>query len=111
MEWFEGMARAARKTGGELVLHIARLTWNHPATARLRGGVTAAFGVALAAAFATYNAADPRLAATPVVILTASLDHDHTTGDFASLGVQDWIVKTSQGWVERLHEAAERYAR
>ncbi|HEY0646555.1 DNA translocase FtsK [Phenylobacterium sp.] len=55
------MARAARKTGGELVLHIARLTWNHPATARLRGGVTAAFGVALAAAFATYNAADPSL--------------------------------------------------
>jgi S-DNA-T family DNA segregation ATPase FtsK/SpoIIIE len=55
------MARAARKTGGELVLHIARLTWSHPATARLRGGVTAAFGVALAAAFATYNAADPSL--------------------------------------------------
>jgi len=55
------MARVARKTGGELVLHIARLTWSHPATARLRGGVTAAFGVALAAAFATYNAADPSL--------------------------------------------------
>jgi S-DNA-T family DNA segregation ATPase FtsK/SpoIIIE len=63
------MARAARKTGWELVLHIAKLTWSHPATARLRGGVTAAFGVALAAAFATYNAADPSLnaagAATP----------------------------------------------
>jgi len=55
------MARAARKTGGELALHIARLTWNHPATARLRGGVTAAFGAALAVAFATYNAADPSL--------------------------------------------------
>jgi DNA segregation ATPase FtsK/SpoIIIE, S-DNA-T family len=55
------MARVARKTGGELVLHIARLTWSHPATARLRGGVTAAFGVALATAFATYNAADPSL--------------------------------------------------
>jgi len=55
------MARAARKTGGELALHIARLTWNHPATARLRGGLTAAFGAALAVAFATYNAADPSL--------------------------------------------------
>ncbi|TAJ71243.1 MAG: DNA translocase FtsK [Phenylobacterium sp.] len=55
------MARAARKTGGELALHIARLTWNHPATARLRGGVTAAFGAALAVAFATYSAADPSL--------------------------------------------------
>ncbi|WP_296597208.1 DNA translocase FtsK [Phenylobacterium sp.] len=55
------MARAARKTGGELALHIARLTWGHPATARLRGGVVAAFGAALAVAFATYNAADPSL--------------------------------------------------
>lgn len=61
------MARAARKTGGELALHIARLTWSHPATARLRGGLTAAFGAALAVAFATYSAADPSLnAAGPV---------------------------------------------
>ncbi|HET6971373.1 MAG TPA: DNA translocase FtsK 4TM domain-containing protein [Phenylobacterium sp.] len=55
------MARAARKTGLELLAHIAGLAWRHPATARLRGGVTAAFGVALAAAFATYDAADPSL--------------------------------------------------
>ncbi len=55
------MARAARKTGGELVLHIARLAWSHPATARLRGGLVAALGVALAAAFATYSPADPSL--------------------------------------------------
>ncbi|MBL8771680.1 MAG: DNA translocase FtsK 4TM domain-containing protein [Phenylobacterium sp.] len=61
------MARVARKTGWELALHIGSLTWRHPATARLRGGVTAAFGVALAAAFATYNAADPSLnAASPL---------------------------------------------
>jgi len=61
------MARAARKTGGELALHIARLTWNHPATARLRGGLVAALGAALAVAFATYSAADPSLnAAGPV---------------------------------------------
>ncbi len=66
------MARAARKTGGELALHIARLTWNHPATARLRGGVTAAFGAALAVAFATYSAADPSLnAAGPTEPLNA----------------------------------------
>jgi S-DNA-T family DNA segregation ATPase FtsK/SpoIIIE len=55
------MARAARKTGAELMLHIAGLAWRHPATARLRGGLTAAFGVALAASFATYDAADPSL--------------------------------------------------
>lgn len=55
------MARAARKTGMELVWHIAGLAWAHPSAARLRGGVVAAFGVALAVAFATYNAADPSL--------------------------------------------------
>jgi S-DNA-T family DNA segregation ATPase FtsK/SpoIIIE len=66
------MARAARKTGGELVLHIARLIWRHPATARLRGGVIAALGVILAIAFATYNAADPSLnAAGPGVASNA----------------------------------------
>jgi len=55
------MARVARKTGLDLVWHIAGLAWAHPSAARLRGGVTAAFGVALAVAFATYNAADPSL--------------------------------------------------
>ncbi|HEY8615310.1 DNA translocase FtsK [Phenylobacterium sp.] len=55
------MARAARKTGMELFWHIAGLAWSHPSTARLRGGFTAAAGVAAAVAFATYNAADPSL--------------------------------------------------
>jgi S-DNA-T family DNA segregation ATPase FtsK/SpoIIIE len=55
------MARAARKTGMALVGHIAGLAWSHPGTARLRGGVIAAAGAALAVAFATYNPADPSL--------------------------------------------------
>jgi S-DNA-T family DNA segregation ATPase FtsK/SpoIIIE len=55
------MARTARKTGGELALHIARLAWSHTATARLRGGLVAACGVALAVAFATYSPTDPSL--------------------------------------------------
>ena len=55
--------------------------------------------------------ADTRLAALPVVILTACSDTDGTTGEFATLGVQDWIVKASEKWVERLLAAAERYAR
>ena len=38
------MARAARKTGLELGLHIAGLAWTNPTTARLRGGVIAASG-------------------------------------------------------------------
>ena len=45
----------------ELALHIARLMWSHSATARLRGGLVAAFGVALATAFITYNPDDPSL--------------------------------------------------
>lgn len=55
------MARAARKSGVELGLHVARLAWTHPLTARLRGGLLAAAGVAVALALATYNAADPSL--------------------------------------------------
>jgi S-DNA-T family DNA segregation ATPase FtsK/SpoIIIE len=55
------MARAARKTGMALVGHIAGLAWAHPGAARLRGGLTAAVGAALAATFATYNPADPSL--------------------------------------------------
>jgi S-DNA-T family DNA segregation ATPase FtsK/SpoIIIE len=61
------MARVARKTGLELGLHIAGLAWTHPTTARLRGGVIAAAGIAFAIALATYNAADPSLnAASPL---------------------------------------------
>ncbi len=55
------MARAARKTGVELVLHIVRLAWRHPGAARLRGGVTAAFGAALATAIFAYDPLDPSL--------------------------------------------------
>jgi S-DNA-T family DNA segregation ATPase FtsK/SpoIIIE len=55
------MARTARKRGLDLGLHIAGLAWSHPTTARLRGGMVAAFGVCLAVALATYNASDPSL--------------------------------------------------
>ena len=67
------MARAARKTGVELAWHIAVLAWAHPNTARLRGGLVAACGVALAVAFATYNAADPSLNAASLVAPTNAL--------------------------------------
>ena len=58
------MARAARKTGLELTLHIAKLAWRHPTTARLRGGLVAVSGVFLAVALATYNVADSSLNAS-----------------------------------------------
>jgi S-DNA-T family DNA segregation ATPase FtsK/SpoIIIE len=60
------MARVARKQGMDLFAHIAGLAWSHPATARLRGGLTAAVGVLLAVAFATYNPIDPSLNAASV---------------------------------------------
>jgi S-DNA-T family DNA segregation ATPase FtsK/SpoIIIE len=69
------MARTARKRGLELGLHIAGLAWGHPTTARLRGGMVAAFGVCFAVALATYNVSDPSLnaatGATPVNALGA----------------------------------------
>ncbi|MDB5444062.1 MAG: cell division protein FtsK, partial [Phenylobacterium sp.] len=58
------MARAARKTGMAWAMQVAGLAWSHPHTARMRGGFTVAAGVGLAAAFATYNPADPSLNAT-----------------------------------------------
>jgi S-DNA-T family DNA segregation ATPase FtsK/SpoIIIE len=67
------MARAARKTGMALIGHIAGLAWTHPGTARLRGGVTAAAGAALAVAFATYNPADPSLNAANLAAPTNAL--------------------------------------
>src|SRR3954470_22877476 len=60
------MARVARKTGMAWAAQVAGLAWSHPHTMRMRGGFTAAAGVGLALAFATFNPADPSLnAASP----------------------------------------------
>jgi S-DNA-T family DNA segregation ATPase FtsK/SpoIIIE len=67
------MARTARKTGLDLGLHIAALAWGHPNTARMRGGMLAALGVATAVAFSTYNAADPSLNAATAASPTNAL--------------------------------------
>src|SRR3954470_20721886 len=80
------MARAARKTGMALVAHIAGLAWSHPGTARLRGGITAAAGAALAVAFATYNAADPSLNAASAAPPTNALGAPGAA--LADIGVQ-----------------------
>ncbi len=55
------MARAARRTGLDMAMELAAWAWSQPFSARLRGGVVAASGVALIAAFATWNSADPSL--------------------------------------------------
>ena len=80
------MARTARKTGMALAGHIAGLAWNHPGTARLRGGVVAASGAALAVAFTTYNAADPSLNAAGPAAPVNALGAPGAT--LADLGVQ-----------------------
>ena len=54
--------------------------------------------------------ADSRLSALPVVVLTAAVEDGGMTGLIASLG-GDWITKASDGWVERILGAADRYAR
>ncbi|KRB48601.1 MAG: DNA translocase FtsK [Pseudomonadota bacterium] len=80
------MARVARKTGVELGLHIASLAWTHPATARLRGGVIAAAGIAFAVALATYNAADPSLNAASALSPSNILGAPGATA--ADVGIQ-----------------------
>lgn len=80
------MARAARKTGVELGMHIAGLAWSHPATARLRGGIVAAAGIAFAIALATYNAADPSLNAASALAPSNALGAPGATA--ADIGIQ-----------------------
>lgn len=55
------MARVARRTGLDMAMELAAWAWTQPFSARLRGGMVAAAGVALIAAFATWNSADPSL--------------------------------------------------
>ncbi|WP_312166300.1 DNA translocase FtsK 4TM domain-containing protein [Phenylobacterium sp.] len=89
------MARAARKTGFELGLYIAGLAWTHPATARLRGGIVAAAGIALAIALATYNAADPSLNAASALAPTNALGAPGATA--ADAGVQSLGLAAAVG--------------
>ncbi|KQW69113.1 cell division protein FtsK [Phenylobacterium sp. Root77] len=89
------MARAARKTGVELGMHIAGLAWSHPATARLRGGIVAAAGIAFAIALATYNAADPSLNAASALSPTNALGAPGATA--ADAGIQSLGLAAAVG--------------
>jgi S-DNA-T family DNA segregation ATPase FtsK/SpoIIIE len=55
------MARAMRRSGLEMAMELVLWAWSRPTSVRLRGGLTAAFGAALIAAFASWNSADPSL--------------------------------------------------
>ncbi|MBS0412181.1 MAG: DNA translocase FtsK 4TM domain-containing protein, partial [Proteobacteria bacterium] len=53
------MAKAARRTGTQMMWDVAHLAWTHDTVARFRGGVTAVIGFGLVLALASYHAADP----------------------------------------------------
>ncbi|MDP1739435.1 MAG: DNA translocase FtsK 4TM domain-containing protein [Caulobacter sp.] len=55
------MARAMRRTGLEMAMELIAWAWSRPLSARLRGGMVAAAGAAMIAAFASWNSADPSL--------------------------------------------------
>ena len=87
------MARVARKTGWALGAQIAGLAWRHPRTARLRGGVVATLGAALAVSLATYNSADPSLNAASAFRPTNALGSLGAT--LADVSVQSLGVSAS----------------
>ncbi|MGA0603682.1 DNA translocase FtsK 4TM domain-containing protein [Caulobacter sp. KR2-114] len=53
------MAKAAQRSGTQLMWDVAHLAWSHDTVARFRGGVTAVVGFGLVLALASYHAADP----------------------------------------------------
>ncbi len=87
------MARVAQRSNLQLIAMGLRFGWDHPLTARFRGGVTAALGLALILAFASYNAADPSFnAATGVepTNLLGTLGAGIADASIQSLGLAAW---------------------
>ena len=89
------MAVAARKTASQIVLETMRDAWRHAASARFRGGLTAAVGGALAIALASWRASDPSLDAAageaPGNLLGAA-GADIADLLMQSLGLTAWLV-------------------
>jgi S-DNA-T family DNA segregation ATPase FtsK/SpoIIIE len=89
------MAKAARRTGAELLLEAAAIAWSLPGAARFRGGLTAAAGAGLAVALATYNSADPSFNAAGAGTATNALGGAGAViADLAmqSLGLGAWLT-------------------
>jgi DNA segregation ATPase FtsK/SpoIIIE, S-DNA-T family len=89
------MARVARRSGLELFYQAVLANWARPVLARFRGGLTAACGMALVAAFASYHATDPSLNAAAVgraKNLLGGLGADVADVALQSLGLGAWLA-------------------
>jgi S-DNA-T family DNA segregation ATPase FtsK/SpoIIIE len=89
------MARVARRSGVELLVHTAHAGWAHPLSARVRGAMIAAMGLALVAAFATYHPTDPSFnAASPEAPRNLMGGVGATAADLGlqSLGLGAWLI-------------------
>ena len=89
------MAGVARRSFADIFQAAASTIWQMPMVARFRGGVTAAFGAALAISLATYNAADPSLNAASATPPTNALGGGGAVlADlfFQSLGLTSWLA-------------------
>jgi len=101
---------------GVFVARGLRMGWDHPTSARLRGGLTAAFGLLLIAAFASYRAADPSWntsAAGPVHNLLGPTGARLADAGVQSLGLAAWVaaalmVVSGLGRVSQKDPAATR---
>src|SRR5665213_1942544 len=101
---------------GAFVARGLRMGWDHPASARLRGGMVAALGLVLIAAFASYRAADPSwntAAAGPTHNLLGPTGAKLADAGLQSLGLAAWVaaalmVVSGLGRVSQKDPAATR---